>query len=125
MAFVEGDVEFSRAWAELVLCVREVALIVEVVYGAGRGVQWLAGHIVATGICMTLIGKALVVVFASIAFVVLLEESVIGAGMGAALIALPGTITSGGSRSVELGPLELEIICIPAKAPWRGACLCS
>jgi hypothetical protein len=102
----------------------EVVLIGEVVYGEGRGIEWFAGHIVATGICMTLIGKVLIVAFVGMESVALLEESVIGAGIGAAVIALPGTIASDGSRSVGFGSPGLEIICIPAKAPWRGACLC-
>jgi hypothetical protein len=94
-----------------------VAFIEEIMYGTGRGIERFAGHIVATGICMTVIGKVLVVAFVMNGSVTFPDGSVVGAGVGTAVIALPGAMVVEGSTSAGFGPPGLETICMPAKAP--------
>jgi hypothetical protein len=117
VAFGKEEVEFSSGWAEFVLFKGVVVLIGEIVYAIGSGIEWFAGHIVATGICMIVIGNVFVVPFSSIGSVKLPVGFAVGARIGATVITLPGTMACDGSRSVGIGPSALEIICIPAKGP--------
>lgn len=59
------------------------------------------------------VGKVLVVAFASVEFT---DRSVVGTGVGMVAIRLPGSKGIESNTSLGFGPSGLEMICILAKA---------
>jgi hypothetical protein len=113
VAFVREDVVLSSGRAEVVLK-GLVGLIGEAVYGTDKEVEASAGQNVATGTCRVVVGKVLVVEFASVE---LTDGSVVGTGAGRVDTRFPGSNSVGNNTSVESGPPGFEMICVPAKAP--------
>ena len=75
---------------------------------------------VATGICVTVMGKDFDAISSAVDW---LRGSAVGAGIGTAVTTLAGAMTPEDNRSVGYGLSGVDIICIPAKGPWRCMCL--
>ena len=75
---------------------------------------------VATGICVTVMGKDFDAISSAVD---LLSGSAVGTGIGTAVTTLAGAMASDDNRSVGYGPSGVDIICMPAKGPWRRRCL--